>query len=144
MFGNSLVFVGVNVVGQVSLGSSAALFFAETFRGAHFLRGLCSRRGCCLALVVGALWKWMFASQYGVVNYVLQALHLTGRARSTGCRIPPMAMTAVNIAHIWFIMPFSMILIAAALTAIPATSTRRRRSTAPGRSRASATSRCRR
>ena len=30
-----------------------------------------------------------------------------------------MAMTALNISHIWFIMPFSMILIAAALTAIP-------------------------
>jgi multiple sugar transport system permease protein len=28
-------------------------------------------------------------------------------------------MTAVTIAHVWYIMPFSMILIAAALTAIP-------------------------
>jgi multiple sugar transport system permease protein len=30
-----------------------------------------------------------------------------------------MAMTALNIAHVWFGMPFSMILIAAALTGIP-------------------------
>ena len=32
---------------------------------------------------------------------------------------PAVAMTAVIMAHIWFIMPFTMILIAAALTAIP-------------------------
>jgi multiple sugar transport system permease protein len=30
-----------------------------------------------------------------------------------------MGLTAVNIAHIWYIMPFSMILIAAGLTTIP-------------------------
>ena len=88
VFVNSLVFVGVNVVGQVSLGLLAALFFAETFAGAHFLRGLLLATWMLPGLVVGALWKWMFASQYGVVNFVLATLHLTG-GLSTGCRIQP-------------------------------------------------------
>ena len=88
VFVNSLVFVGVNVVGQVSLGLLAALFFAETFAGAHFLRGLLLATWMLPGLVVGALWKWMFASQYGVVNFVLATLHLT-EGPSIGCRIPP-------------------------------------------------------
>jgi multiple sugar transport system permease protein len=118
VFVNSLVFVGVNVVGQVSLGLLAALFFAETFAGAHFLRGLLLATWMLPGLVVGALWKWMFASQYGVVNFVLETLHLTG-APVHWLSDPAVAMTAVTIAHVWYIMPFSMILIAAALTAIP-------------------------
>jgi multiple sugar transport system permease protein len=118
VFVNSLVFVSVNVVGQVSLGLLAALFFAETFAGAHFLRGLLLATWMLPGLVVGALWKWMFASQYGVVNFVLATLHLTG-GPVHWLSDPAVAMTAVTIAHVWYIMPFSMILIAAALTAIP-------------------------
>jgi len=118
VFVNSLVFVSVNVVGQVSLGLLAALFFAETFAGAHFLRGLLLATWMLPGLVVGALWKWMFASQYGVVNFVLQALHLTGEPVHW-LSDPAVAMSSVMIAHVWYIMPFSMILIAAALTAIP-------------------------
>jgi multiple sugar transport system permease protein len=118
VFVNSLVFVGVNVVGQVSLGLLAALFFAETFAGAHFLRGLLLATWMLPGLVVGALWKWMFASQYGVVNFVLATLHLT-TSPVHWLSDPSIAMTAVIMAHVWYIMPFTMILIAAALTAIP-------------------------
>jgi multiple sugar transport system permease protein len=118
VFVNSLVFVSVNVVGQVSLGLLAALFFAETFAGAHFLRGLLLATWMLPGLVVGALWKWMFASQYGVVNFVLSALHVIG-GPVHWLSDPAVAMTSVMIAHVWYIMPFSMILIAAALTAIP-------------------------
>jgi multiple sugar transport system permease protein len=118
VFVNSLVFVGVNVAGQVSLGLLAALFFAETFAGAQFLRGLLLVTWMLPGLVVGALWKWMFASQYGVVNFVLTAVHLIGEPVHW-LSDPAVAMTSVMIAHIWYIMPFSMILIAAALTAIP-------------------------
>jgi multiple sugar transport system permease protein len=118
VFVNSLVFVGVNVAGQVSLGLLAALFFAESFAGAHFLRGLLLATWMLPGLVVGALWKWMFASQYGVVNFVLAALHVIG-APVHWLSDPAVAMTSVMIAHVWYIMPFSMILIAAALTAIP-------------------------
>jgi multiple sugar transport system permease protein len=118
VFVNSLVFVAVNVVGQVSLGLLAALFFAEDFAGANFLRGLLLATWMLPGLVVGALWKWMFASQYGVFNYVLMSLGLIG-SPVHWLSDPTVAMSTINIAHVWYIMPFSMILIAAALTTIP-------------------------
>jgi multiple sugar transport system permease protein len=118
VFGNTFIFVVANVIGQVGLGGLVAVAFAHNFPGSHFLRGLMLVGWLLPALVVGTVWKWLFATQYGVVNYVL--LHL-GLITSPVHWLsdPSMAMTALNISHIWFGMPFSMILIAAALTNIP-------------------------
>ncbi|MCP8939663.1 sugar ABC transporter permease [Alsobacter sp. SYSU M60028] len=118
VFINSLVFVGVNVVAQVSIGLGLAMFFAQRFPGASFLRGLLLASWMLPALVVGALWKWMFATEYGVANFVLRALGLIG-SPVHWLSDPAVALTSVTIANIWFGMPFSMILIAAALTSVP-------------------------
>jgi multiple sugar transport system permease protein len=115
---NSLIFVGVNVVAQVGIGLGVALFFAQRFPGAHFLRGLLLASWMLPALVVGALWKWIFATEYGVANFVLISLGLVGTP-VYWLSDPSVALMSVTIANIWFGMPFSMILIAAALTSIP-------------------------
>jgi multiple sugar transport system permease protein len=115
---NSAIFVVVNVIGQVGLGTVAASCFAGGFPGANTMRGLLLAAWILPGLVVGTIWKWMFATQYGVVNYVLATLHI-GNGPIHWLSDPSMSMTALNIAHIWFGMPFSMILIAAALSNIP-------------------------
>ncbi len=115
---NSLLFVGVNVVAQLGIGLVAALFFAQDFPGAALMRGLLLSAWILPALVVGAVWKWIFATEYGVANYALAALHLIA-SPVFWLSDPAVALTSVTIANIWFGMPFSMILIAAALTAIP-------------------------
>jgi multiple sugar transport system permease protein len=115
---NSLLFVSVNVVGQIAIGLGIALFFAQQFPGAHYLRGLLLSSWMLPALVVGALWKWLFATDYGVVNFALASLRVIN-APIHWLSDPAIALTSVTIANIWFGMPFSMILIAAALTGIP-------------------------
>ena len=74
VFVNSLVFVGVNVVAQVGIGLALAMFFAQRFPGASFMRGLLLSSWMLPALVVGALWKWIFATEYGVANFVLRGI----------------------------------------------------------------------
>ena len=115
---NTAVFAVANVIGQVGIGTLVAVCFARNFPGAHFLRGLLLAAWLLPALVVGTVWKWLFASQFGIVNYVLAGLGLISTPVHW-LSDPSMAMTALNISHIWFGMPFSMILIAAALTGIP-------------------------
>jgi multiple sugar transport system permease protein len=115
---NSLIFVGSNVIAQIGLGLSVALFFSQRFPGAHFLRGLLLAGWMLPALVVGALWKWLFATQYGVVNFVLIALGFV-REPAHWLADPSLSLLSVTIANVWFGMPFSMILISAALTGIP-------------------------
>lgn len=118
VFANSLIFVAVNVVAQVGIGLAAALFFSQNFPGAQFLRGIILSPWMLPALVVGALWKWIFATEYGIANFVLRGSGLSAQAVHW-LSDPSMALASVTIANIWFGMPFSMILIAAALTTIP-------------------------
>lgn len=118
VFVNSLVFVGVNVLAQVCIGLALAIFFSQSFPGAGFMRGLLLAAWMLPALVVGALWKWMFATEYGVVNFVLRALGIVG-SPVHWLSDPAVALTSVTMANVWFGMPFSMILIAAALTSVP-------------------------
>jgi multiple sugar transport system permease protein len=115
---NSLLFVVINIVVQISVGLALAIFFSQRFPGAHYLRGLLLASWMLPALVVGALWKWLFATEYGVVNYVLSSIGIIG-SPIHWLSDPSMALTSVTIANVWFGMPFSMILIAAALTSVP-------------------------
>jgi multiple sugar transport system permease protein len=115
---NSLVFVSANMVGQIGLGLAAAMFFARRFPGAHFMRGVLLSPWILPALVVGALWKWIFATEYGLANHVLIGLSLIAR-RVNWLSDPSVSLASVTIANIWFGMPFSMILIAAGLSGIP-------------------------
>jgi multiple sugar transport system permease protein len=114
---NSAIFVVVNVIAQVGIGLAMALFFAQRFPGAHFMRGLLLASWILPALVVGALWKWMFATEYGVANFVLHRLHVIS-ASIHWLSDPAVALSSVTIANVWFGTPFAMILIAAGLTSI--------------------------
>ncbi|MFI4994250.1 MAG: carbohydrate ABC transporter permease [Hyphomicrobiales bacterium] len=115
---NSFIFVSANMVAQLGLGLMVAMFFAQRFPGAHFMRGVLLSPWILPALVVGALWKWIFATDYGVANHVLAVLSLIGR-NVNWLSDTSVSLTAVTLANIWFGMPFSMILIAAALASIP-------------------------
>ncbi len=94
-----------------------ALFFAQSFPGSHFLRGLLLSSWILPALVVGALGKWIFATDYGVANYLLSSLQLIV-APINWLSDPSVALTAVTATNVWFGMPFAMILVAAGLTSI--------------------------
>jgi len=115
---NSAMFVGVNVLAQVGLGLAIALFFAQRFPGRSSCADCCWHPGSCRPWWFGALWKWMFATDYGVVNYLLARLHLVSGTLHW-LSDPALSLSAVTIANVWFGTPFAMILIAAGLTAIP-------------------------
>lgn len=118
VFMNSLIFVSVNVIAQVGIGLLVALYFSMAFPAAQYLRGFLLAAWMLPALVVGALWKWIFASEYGIANFLLRSLGLI-REPVYWLSDPAVSLTSVTIANIWFGMPFCMILIAAALTTIP-------------------------
>ncbi len=117
VLGNTAVFVVVNVIFQVGLGLVLALLFAERFPGSNSMRGLLLIGWMLPGLVVGALWKWMLASDYGVLNFFLMRLGLI-TVPIRWLSDPSLALTSVSIAQIWYGTPFSMILIAAALAGL--------------------------
>ena len=116
---NTLVFVGVSLVFQVSGGFLLALLFMQRFPAASFMRGLFLAGWIMPGLVTGAIWKLVFAGDYGVLNHVLMSLGLI-HAKVFWLSDPDLALYSVIIANIWVGVPFNMLLLSVGLNAIPA------------------------
>lgn len=115
---NTVFFVVVNVSVQCVGGLLLAMYFAQRFPGAGWLRGLILAGWMLPPLVIGAVWKWMLTSDNGIINHALQGLGLTS-GKIYWLSDPNVALASVTAANIWFGIPFNMILIAAGLAGIP-------------------------
>lgn len=115
---NTVRFVVLSITFQLSIGFALALFFSQDFLGAGYLRGLFLAGWVMPALVVGAIWKWILAGDFGVLNYLLLSLGIIGE-RIFWLSDPAVALYAVIIANIWLGIPFNMILLSVGLANIP-------------------------
>jgi len=115
---NTVIFVILSIVFQLSIGFALALFFQNDFPGASYLRGLFLAGWVMPALVVGAIWKWIFAGDFGVLNWVVRSLHIVN-APVFWISDPAVALYSIIIANIWLGIPFNMILLSVGLAGIP-------------------------
>ena len=118
IFWNTVKFVVLSIVFQLSIGFGLALFFQQDFPGATYLRGLFLAGWIMPALVVGAIWKWLLAGDFGVINYILMSLGITDD-RIFWLSDPDVALYAVIIANVWLGIPFNMLLLSVGLAGIP-------------------------
>lgn len=115
---NTIIFTLGSVALQFVLGFALALFFHLNFVGATWIRGLFLAAWVMPGLVVGVLWNWLLSGDFGVINYVLEALAIVSDPvfwRSN----PDTSLYAVLIANVWYGTPFNMILLAVGLSQIP-------------------------
>lgn len=118
IFLNTVKFVGFSVAAQLVIGFGLAMFFQLDFPGNTWLRGLFLAGWIMPALVVGAVWSWIFAGDFGVLNHVLMSLGLS-EDRIFWLSDPDVALYSVIIANIWLGVPFNMILLSVGLAGIP-------------------------
>lgn len=118
IFWNTMKFVTLSVFFQLLIGFGLALFFQQSFPGASYLRGLFLAGWILPALVVGAVWSWILAGDFGVLNHVLQSLGLIEH-KIFWLSDPTVALYSVIIANIWLGVPFNMILLSVGLAGIP-------------------------
>ena len=116
---NTVLFVALSVAFQLGIGLALALFFRLDFPGASWLRGLFLAGWIMPGLVVGAIWGWLLAGDFGVVNWLIQSLGLTHQ-KIFWLSDPSISIYSVIIANIWLGVPFNMILLSVGLAAIPA------------------------
>jgi multiple sugar transport system permease protein len=115
---NTLVFVVVSITGQFAIGFGLALFFTLKVPGASYIRGLFLASWVMPGLVVGAIWNWILAGDFGVLNYILKSLGIISENifwRSDTA----WSLWGVVIANIWNGVAFNMILLAVGLAGIP-------------------------
>lgn len=115
---NTLIFVFASMAGQFVIGFSLALFFAQKFPGAATIRGLFLVSWVMPGLVVGAIWSWILAGDFGVLNTILKALGII-QGTVFWKSDPNYSIWAVVIANIWLGTAFNMLLLAVGLAAIP-------------------------
>jgi multiple sugar transport system permease protein len=118
IFLNTVKFVGISVAAQLSIGFALAMFFQQNFLGSTWLRGLFLAGWIMPALVVGAVWSWILAGDFGVLNHVLMSLGLTSE-RIFWLSDPNVSLYSVILANIWLGVPFNMILLSVGLAGIP-------------------------
>ncbi len=116
---NSLVFTVVSITLQFTIGFALALLFSRGFPLSNTFRGLMLVGWQIPVVVIGTLFLWMFNVDYGLVNYILQSLHVIsepiGWTVDAGAALP-----AVIIANVWLGIPFNLILMSAAVAGLPA------------------------
>src|SRR5947207_9517512 len=120
---NTVVFtVGAGILKGL-LGTSLAFLLLQPFHGRKIIRALVVIP-FTLPIAVSVLgWKWMFDSQFSVINWALSRLSLIGAYGSPDWPVwlgqPTLALFSVMFVNVWRGFPFSAIVLLAGLTSVP-------------------------
>jgi multiple sugar transport system permease protein len=109
-------FVLATVVVQFCVGVAVAYAFQRNFKGRDLLFTIAMLPMMLCPIVVGFLWRYMFNSEWGVVNYLVTLL---GFGKIDWLGVPTNALWAVVIADAWMWTPFVILLATAAFRGIP-------------------------
>ena len=116
---NTAVFTVVSLAGQFTIGLVLAVFFARNFPLNGVIRALLLLPWLIPLVASATVWRWMLG-QNGVLNTMLESLHL---APSTGVQwlaSTSVALFAVILVNIWIGIPFNMVILYSGLREIPA------------------------
>ena len=120
---NSVLFLVVAAIFKTLLGTSLAFLLLQNFRGKKLIRGLVVIPFTLPVAISVLSWKWMYDSQFSVINWVLSRLGLIGSYGSESWPVwlgqPWLALMACIAVNVWRTFPFSAIVLLAGFTAVP-------------------------
>ncbi len=114
----TLVFTALAVALVVALGILIALLLNEPFPGRGLVRTVVLVPWAIPPVVNGLMWQWIYDAKVGALNGLLVSLHLMPGYRGW-LSSPTDALLALVTAHVWNALPLAVILLLAALQAIP-------------------------
>ena len=114
----TILWVVFGVGFQFVFGFILALLLNKKFRGRGVVRAVSLIPWVTPGILIGLMWRWMYDGNYGVLNDILQKLHILNKS------IPFLAQTntafpAVVVTIIWQGIPFFALMILAGLQGIP-------------------------
>lgn len=115
---NTMLFTVSCLVIQFLIGFLLALLFTKNFTIAKPVRGLLMMPWMIPVTVTALIFKFIFGTDVGILNYILTSLGLI-KENIEWLTTPGTAMFAIVCANIWIGIPFNMILISTGLTTIP-------------------------
>ena len=120
---NSIVFTVVGAIFKGLLGTTLAFLLLQPFWGRKFVRGLVVIPFTLPISISVLSWKWMYDSQFSVINWFLSRIGLIGSYGSADWPVwlgqPHLALAACIIVNVWRTFPFSAIVLLAGFTSVP-------------------------
>jgi len=117
-FGKSIIWTVGNAVVQVILGFATALIINQKFKGQKFTQTWIILPWILPTIVVAIIWRWVLSCTFGILNYILQAIHIIENPINFLGTLQ-MAMPTLIFINSWRWFPFFGIIIFAALQTIP-------------------------
>jgi len=114
---NSLVFTLISAPAVVIIGTLMALFLQRRFLGSQVVRSVVLLPWVLPGAISAVLWVWVFHPSFGFLNGLMLDLGLIGSPIGWLTN-PRTALGAVIVAHVWTQIPFAVVLMMAALSAI--------------------------
>lgn len=114
-FMNSIAYIGVTPV-LMALSLMLALGLRSAVRGAHFFRLVYFIPVVTPIVIVGIIWRWMFAEETGIVNYLLS---LASVPPVKWLSQYPTNMASVMILTVWRGLGYYMMIFLSGLALIP-------------------------
>lgn len=111
-------FTAFSLLFQIPCGLALALFFKQNFPGAKWMRGLFLLTWTIPLVVIGVIFRWLFDTQFGVINWIVLTLGLA-QERIQWLTGLDQVMTTLVIVNIWLGIPFNLALILAGLQSLP-------------------------
>lgn len=113
---HTVIFTGVSLFFQYSIGLALAVFFVKHFPLSSTLRALFLVPWLLPLIVSASTWSWMLNSDSGVVNAVL---HTLGVGPVNWLTSPTWSLASVTVANIWIGVPFNLVVLHSGLQTIP-------------------------
>jgi multiple sugar transport system permease protein len=116
---NTLVFTVVSQILQMVFGTSLAFLLIRKFRGRRIIRGLVVLP-FTIPVAIGAMaWNWMLNPTYSVVNWFGTHLGLLASPGPNWLGEEGYAMVSIIIVNVWRNLPFTAIILTAAINSVP-------------------------
>lgn len=116
--GRTAYFTFVSVGLELVIGIAIALLIAAQLRGWRFLRLAIIIPWAVPTVVNATIWRWIFNADYGAFNGLLYQFGLID-SYIAWLAEPWRAMNLVIVADVWHSTPFVVLIISAALAALP-------------------------
>jgi multiple sugar transport system permease protein len=116
-FRRGVVYASSTIALQLVLGIGAALVLNEAFPGRGLVRAVVLFPYVIPTVIAVILWKWLLNSQFGLVNYLLQAAGAVDEPISWMGK--DYIMLSLIIVSVWQFFPFVVIGVLARLQTIP-------------------------
>jgi len=112
----TVAFVGITVVVEFIFGMLIALLITSTVRGMQFLRGFFLIPLMMTPVVAGTLWRTLFSSLYGPINYFLNLIGIPGQEWLCSATL---ALPSIMAVEVWQQTPIVIFILAAGIQSLP-------------------------